>query len=68
MYRRITRFDCNTDGVESVCIAFITGEIKSVAACIYAYQRVKGVLFVKKMTHIADALCINYDDYFSSAT
>ena len=63
-HRRVTRFECNADGVESLCIEFIIGKSKSVAACIYKHPRVKDSLFLQKMTHIADALCLNYDDYF----
>ena len=36
--RRVTRFECNTDGVESLCIEIIIGKTKSAAACIYKHR------------------------------
>ena len=63
-HRRVTRFECNTDGVEYLCIEFIIGKNKSVAVCTYKHPRVKVSLYIKKITPIADALCIDYDDYF----
>ena len=61
-HRRIRKFECNFDGIESICMELNLGKTKTMISVISRHPRVADNVFLQNLGRMADAQCVSYDD------
>lgn len=60
--RRLENIECNSNGIESLCIEIIVGKCKTIIACVYKHPKVANEIFKDCMSEMADKLLISCQD------
>ena len=62
-HRRIRKFECNFDSIESICMELNLGKTKTMISVIYKHPRVADNVFLQNLGRMADAQCVSNDDF-----
>ena len=61
-HRRLPDAECNSNGIESLCVEVTVGKSKTVLTCIYKHPKVKKLIFKECISKMADKLMSTHDD------
>ena len=60
--RRLKHVECNSNGVESLCVEVTIGKRKTILSCIYKHPKVSNECFKTCFSHITDTILKTHED------